>query len=259
MKLLWLYPDVLNLHGDRGNIMALMSIARAMGLPMELVKSDTLPDMEDIDLVVLGAGQLRDMKTLADELRPQGDKLRSYAERGGRILATGSGGCLLGRRFTLEGEAPVEGLGLIDMTAQELCRTTQPMLTREVYGDDIFWRTEDGTEIIGCQIQRLDFTLGPDAAPLGAVLYGYGNDLGGTEGARYKNVLFTNTVGPLLACAPWFGVGLLTGIAEEKGIDLSSFREEDVPFMDCARASFEKKRAFIQNKKKLPGIVNRLG
>lgn len=262
MKLLWLYPDILNLHGDRGNVLALLSIARAMGLEAELVKADSagaLPAPEEVDLIVLGAGQLRDMKPIAEDLRPRAEALRTYAERGGHILATGSTGCLLGKSFALDGETTVEGLGLLDLTAKELCRTAQPMLTKEVYGDDLYWRAEDGTEVIGCQIQRMDFTLGESAAPLGTVLYGYGNDLSGAEGARYKNVRFTNTVGPLLACAPWLGVTLLREIAEAQGIDVSAFREEDVPFMAWARASFAKKRAFLRSKKKLPGIVDRLG
>ena len=261
MKLLWMFPDILNLHGDRGNVMALSSIARAMGLNLEIVKAsdaDSVPDPGGVDLVLLGAGQLRDMPTVAEALSPLREAFRSYAEAGGAVLATGSGGCLLGTAFYPEGGEPCEGLGLLDMTARELCRTAQPMLTKEVYGDDIYWRTEEGTEIIGCQIQRMDFTLGASCRPLGETLYGYGNDLSGAEGAKIGNVLFTNTVGPLLACAPWFGVKLLSGIAERRGEDISGFREEDVPFMAYARASFSKKRAFILEKKKLPGIVNKL-
>ena len=261
MKLLWMFPDILNLHGDRGNVMALSAIARAMGQSLELVKAsdaDSVPELGGVDLVLFGAGQLRDMPVVAKALSPLREAFCSYAAEGGYILATGSGGCLLGKEFYPEVGESCEGLGLLDITARELCRTSQPMLTKEVYGDDIYWRAEDGTEIIGCQIQRMDFTLGADCRPLGETLYGYGNDLSGAEGAKIGNVLFTNTVGPLLACAPWFGVKLLSGIAERRGEDISGFREEDVPFMAYARASFSKKRAFILEKKKLPGIVNKL-
>lgn len=259
MKILWLYPDILNLHGDRGNIMALMSIAEAMDIETELIKADAaeaIPPLEDVSLIVLGAGELRDMRSVADDLRSKSEALRAYAEAGGYLLATGSTGCLLGKRFTLADGTNAEGLGFIDMTVQELARTTQPMLTKEVYGDDLWWRMDDGTEIIGCQIQRMDFSLGSDGAPLGSVIYGYGNDLSGAEGARYKNILFTNTVGPLLACAPWFGTKLLADLARESGLDPVGFREDDVPFMAYARKSFEKKREFITAKKKLPGIVD---
>lgn len=261
MKLLWLYPDILNLHGDRGNILALLSIAKEMGLATELIKADlaeAMPPLDDVDLIILGAGQLRDMPYVANDLRTRRDELYAYAEAGGRLLAVGSSGCLLGTGFTPDGGEFVEGLGLIDMTARELARTEQPMLTKEVYGDDLYWRSDAREEVIGCQIQRMDFTLGRDAVPLGEVIYGYGNDLSGAEGARRGNVCFTNTVGPLLSCAPWLGVRVLREIADAHGADVSGFREEDVPFMALARASFEKKKAFIRAKKKLPGIVDKM-
>ena len=53
--------------------------------------------------------------------------------------------------------------------------------------------------------------LDADAAPLGRVVYGYGNDgVSGFEGCRLRNALGTYLHGPLLPRNPWLADWLLS-------------------------------------------------
>ncbi len=254
INIAWVYPDILNLHGDRGNMMAIAKLAEAMGLEANITKINygESIDFENTDIIFMGAGELRDIEHVVKKIDAEG--LKSYVEAGGYVLAIGSTGCVLGKTLTVEGDKVINGLGILDITAKELCRTKMPYVTKEVYGDDIWWTYKD-MEIIGNQIHRVDYTLGK-VEPLGEVLYGYGNDLGGKEGARYKNVILTNTVGPLLTANPWFGADLICEIMKAKGEEIECSLEK-LEFLEYAKESAELRKKFIKEKFKLPGIIHK--
>lgn len=256
LNIAWVYPDILNLHGDRGNMMAIEKIASAMGIDANITKinyGDNI-DLENTDLVFMGAGQIRDIEHVLKNMDAYADQFKAYVENGGYVLAIGSTGCALGKTLTLDNGDTINGLGILDITAKELCRTKMPYVTKEVYGDDIWWKYKD-MEIIGCQIHRVDYSLG-DIGPLGEVIYGYGNDLGGNEGARYKNVILTNTVGPLLSANPWFGADLICEVMKAKG-DQVECNLEKLEFIEYAKEAVELKKKFIKDKFKLPGIIHK--
>ena len=258
MNLVWLYPDILNLHGDRGNVMAFKKIAEAMDIELNILKVSTYKDVPDffgVDVVYMGAGQLRDLKYVAEDMAHYSDQLKTYVEEDGFVLCTGSTGCILGKETKLVNGDSIPSLGILDMTATELNRTKSPMLTKEVYGDDIYWKTSDGLEIAGCQIQRFDFKL-KSTKPFGSLLYGYGNNCTDpVEGARYKNVCFTNTVGPLLASNPWLGVRLIKDAAKRKGKNVPD-PGDNLSFMEYAKEGLALKKNFIREKNKQDGIIN---
>ena len=257
INIAWVYPDILNLHGDRGNMMAIAKIAEAMGLECNINKLSYGEDIdfENTDLIFMGAGQIRDMQHVVRDMRRYADGFKSYVEACGYVLAIGSTGCALGKTLSLESGETIEGIGIFDITARELNRTKMPYVTKEVYGDDIWWSYKD-MDIIGCQIQRVDYTLG-NVEPLGKVVYGYGNNLQGEEGARYKNLLLTNTVGPLLASNPWFGADVMAELMVAKGEKLSVDLDK-LEYLGYAKESIELKKKFIKDKFKLPGIIHNL-
>lgn len=257
LNIAWVYPDILNLHGDRGNMMAIEKIATAMGIDVNIRKINYGESIafDDTDLVFMGAGQTRDLEHVLKNMDSYAEELKAYVKKGGYALVIGSTGCVLGKTLTLYSGEVIDGLSLIDITAKELNRTKMPYVTKEVYGDDIWWKYKD-MEIIGCQIQRVDYTLG-DVEPLGEVIYGYGNNLGGNEGARYKNVLLTNTVGPLLSANPWFGADLIKEIMEAKGEKVTADLEK-LEFLSYAKEAIELKKKFIKDKFKLPGIIHKI-
>ena len=224
----WMYPDVLHLHGDRGNLMALKRVGQLLGQEVEIRRlespKEALP-LEDSGLLVFSAGELRCMEGLVEALAPQKEALERFVEKGGVILAIAASGAIFARHTQRKFGNSIAGLGLLDMEMEE---------REQVYGDDIhFTEEETGLEILGNQIQILDTHLAPGQAPVGSLLYGYGNDKTGKEGARRKNLIFTNTLGPLLVKNPRLAAELLEQAAHYLGEDVRfSLREEDIRLED---------------------------
>ncbi|MDO4732642.1 MAG: cobalamin biosynthesis protein CobQ [Bacillota bacterium] len=224
----WMYPDILQLHGDRGNLMALERLAALCGVGMEIRRlegpEEALP-LQDSGFLVFNAGELRCMEILVRALAPRKAELEAFVEKGGVILAIANSGAIFARQTRRIFGNSFEGLGLLDMEMEE---------REAVYGDDIrFLEEEGGLEILGNQIQIVDCHLAAGQAPFGKLLYGYGNDKSGSEGARRKNLIFTNTLGPLLVKNPRLGLELMKQAAVYVGLDArfepdeAAFRMED--------------------------------
>ena len=224
----WMYPNMLHLHGDRGNLMALERIGKLLGRKVEIRRIESPQEqipLDDCGLLVFTPGELRCMEGIAKALAPQKKALSSFVEKGGVILAIAASGAIFARHTKRIFGNSFEGLGLLNMEMEE---------REQVYGDDIhFIESEGGLEILGNQIQIVDTHLGQGQAPFGSLIYGYGNDKSGSEGARRGNLIFTNTLGPLLVKNPRLSVDLLTQalgyLGEEAELVL---RDEDIQLED---------------------------
>jgi len=127
----------------------------------------------------------------------------------------------------------IDGLGFLDMTAKE---------RKYVWGDDLHFRLIDSKqELIGSQIQMADVEA---KAPLGTTLYGMGNNNSGAEGARWKNLIYTNCLGPLFVKNPWFAESLLKDILLQKYLGLNEKVSNAI-----ASNSFDSTLRFINQKK----------
>lgn len=199
----WMYPDLLNLHGERASVQRLSAIGENMGFEISVLKikdfGDPIP-FDQLDLLIFLPGEISVFQHMIPALSSD-DGFRSYVEGNGYVLAMGTTGLMFGKEIHRLDGSRVEGLGLLDMTATE----------REyVWGDDLHIRLFDSKqELVGSQIQMADVTA---AHPLGQTIYGMGNNGTGAEGARYKNLIYTNCLGPLFVKNPWFAESLLKDI-----------------------------------------------
>ena len=214
LNILWLYPDVLDLHGGRGDLMGLMHAAELLGLEPEIRRVDGFNDEPDFawaDIIWLAPGEVRCAKVVADKLRPRLDELQGALSRGALLVANDSSAAAVAKQtFRLDGSV-FEGLGLVDMDCREM---------EQVVGNDIWFALPDGEEIMAIQISLLKLELGEGAQPLGRVVYGYGNDGKGNEGAVQGNVVVTTALGPVCvktpasptasSARPWPAGGLLS-------------------------------------------------
>jgi CobQ-like glutamine amidotransferase family enzyme len=193
-----MYPDILNLHGERGNMFALRRFASDFGLEFEVKRVSRLGDeipFDGADLMVIGAGELASAEPVISALSEQCAGLSTFLERGGKILCTGTSGAILARETMRTDGTIITGLGLLAMTCRE---RTAPK------SDDLIFKVEGcKEEIAGSQVQMIDIELDPSQEPLGTLTYGYGNNDKGTEGAKTANIIFTNTIGPVLVKNPW--------------------------------------------------------
>ena len=212
LHILWLYPDVLNIHGGRGDIMGLLHICNMLDIPVKIRRWDSM--REDIpwdwaDMVYLNSGELKCAGDVAKAMGRQSTAIQDYVSRGKYIIAVASSGAILANSTEKLDGSVVKGLGLLDMKWKE---------RESVWGDDIWFKTEDGQEVIGNQIQVADVFLNEGQKPLGTIVYGRGNNGGSDEGARTDNVIFTSCLGPLVTKNPEFIAGLLVDAAEGAGL-----------------------------------------
>lgn len=243
LRIAWMYPDVLSLHGGRGDLMALLRFATAAKLPAEIRRIDRMAaplELEQADFLYFCCGDLSCMPDVIAALTPYRDALRAFAAAGGVIVANGSSGAVLARQLQLLDGTTVEGLGLLDM------RWIQ---RSSVYGDDLWMETTDGIEVIGNEIKLADVTLGEGQAPFAALRYGRGNRGDGLEGAATDNVLYTGCLGPVLVRNPALAMELLRRGARSAGLQTTAEQFA----LDPADIAMEEKglaeaRAFIQKK-----------
>jgi lipid II isoglutaminyl synthase (glutamine-hydrolysing) len=202
-----LYPELMNIYADRGNVAVLRARCEWRGLGFELA-SASLGDglaAADHDLFYIGGGQDRDQVAVAaDMAATKRDALHAARDDGSVVLAVCGGYQLLGHSYQL-GDERLPGIGLVDV---ETVR-------------------EDGDRLIGnCAIEAdlgagpqtiAGFEnhggrtyLGPDEQPLGRVLAGHGNNgKDGFEGVRSANVIGTYLHGPLLPKNVWLADRLI--------------------------------------------------
>ena len=231
----WMYPNLLNLHGERGSVQALVEIGKKMGIQVEILRIEDFDDpipYEKLDLMIFLPGEIVSFPNLIPALKnPQ---LNEYLEKGGYLLALGTSGLLFGSSILREDGTTLECLGLLDMTAKE---------RKYVWGDDLHFRI-NGTkqELAGSQIQMADVDA---KQPLGTTLYGMGNNNTGAEGARWKNLIYTNCMGPLFVKNPWFAESILKDILLQKVCNVNT----DLTY-PIASDSFDATLRYIQVKPK---------
>jgi lipid II isoglutaminyl synthase (glutamine-hydrolysing) len=191
-----LYPDLLNIYADRGNLLLLERRCAWRGLGFELrgIGLGDALDPDAHDLLYIGGGQDRDQALCArDMAETKRDALHTAAARGAVIFAVCGGYQLLGHGYALGGER-LPGVGLVDL---ETVREDGPRLIGNVAIE-----LADGQVLAGFENHGGRTRLGPDAQPLGRVLRGHGNDgRSGHEGVRggpHCTVVGTYLHGPLL-------------------------------------------------------------
>ena len=249
INIAWMYPDTLYLHGERGNIMALVRYTMELGLTPHVRRIDLGTedfDPFDYDILFYGPGEISSFRSVIDDISGYKHSLAEYISSGRILIAVGTTVALFGEkivRWAPENDKNdvIDGLCIINTEAYE----------RElVYGNDLDIRAEYGgysMELIGSQIQMADygFTENDQFKRFGSVIYGRGNNgSDGIEGAVHVNSIFTNMLGPVLVNNPWLTVRIIRTAAEVKGLEISKRDQE----FTLERKSMKLKKQFIESK-----------
>jgi lipid II isoglutaminyl synthase (glutamine-hydrolysing) len=203
-----LYPDLMNIYADRGNLLLLERRCAWRGIGFSLSASGLGEDLdpEAADLFYIGGGQDRDQELCALDLaQVKRDAVHAAADRGAVILAVCGGYQLLGHSYQLGAET-LPGVGLVDLTT---VRSDGPRLIGNVA---IEVELEPGRRkvLAGFENHGGRTHLGTAERPLGRVLKGHGNNgEDGWEGVRRGNVIGTYLHGPLLPKNAWFADWLI--------------------------------------------------
>jgi lipid II isoglutaminyl synthase (glutamine-hydrolysing) len=202
-----LYPDLMNIYADRGNLLMLQRRCEWRGIGFTLTPAG-LGDAIDPaahDLFYLGGGQDRDQALCAQDLvETKRGALHTAADGGGLVLGICGGFQLLGHAYEL-GDEEIPGLGLVDL------RTVRVDSHRLVGNVAIEVELDGAPRVLaGFENHGGRTHLGPGERPLGKVLRGHGNTgESGFEGVVRDGVIGTYLHGPLLPKNAWFADWLI--------------------------------------------------
>jgi len=208
-----LYPDLMNIYADRGNLIVLQRRCAWRGIGFELTSSGLGEPLDPnaSDLFYLGGGQDRDQRLCAKDLiENKREALHAAADRGAVVLGVCGGYQLLGDSYAL-GSEEIAGVGLLDVrTVREEGPRLIGNVAIEVSLGDEDLALSGERMLAGFENHGGRTHLGTDARPLGRVLKGHGNDgRSGFEGAKRGNTIGTYLHGPLLPKNVWFADWLI--------------------------------------------------
>ncbi len=201
LKVLYLYPDILELYGDFGNIQVLKYRLEQRGFKAIIDKysiGDNPPDFKSYDLVFAGGGADQEQSILSKDLIKYKDNIKEAVESGVFFLLICGAYQLFGKYYKgVEGNV-IPGLSIFDYYTEAINDRKKRCI-----GNTVIEAEFNGikTEIIGFENhggQTFDVST-----PFGKVLYGHGNKFGDNqEGFFLSNVIATYLHGPLLSKNP---------------------------------------------------------
>jgi CobQ-like glutamine amidotransferase family enzyme len=182
-----LYPDLLDLYGDRGNVSVLSARCRWRNIDLEIRRVSLGDDIDfsEADILFLGGGSDREQNLLVDDLSSRAKELKQAVQDGLVVLAICGGYQLFGKYYqTAEGHK-IPGLDILN-----LCTVAGPKrlignVIGEIMGND--QESADLQTLVGFENHSGKTYLGPGLSPLAKIIKGYGNNgEDGFEGVRYK-------------------------------------------------------------------------
>lgn len=195
LKCAWMYHDIMDLYGDKGNIMTLQSRAKSRGIDLEVttVGIGQKADLSAFDLVFMGGGADREQMALIPDLLARKENILKALDCGTFFLLICGGYQLFGQYYETADHNKIPGLQILDLYT-ETGKGKSRCIGNIVIDADLDGQT---LRLIGFENhggQTLNVT-----SPLGKVVKGSGNAFNaGFEGYYDGRILGTYLHGPLL-------------------------------------------------------------
>jgi CobQ-like glutamine amidotransferase family enzyme len=238
LRIAHLYPSLLNVAGDGGNLIALERRARWRGIVTEAVPVGlgAATDLGSFDIVLFHGGQDVEMGIVAADLHAKASSLREAADAGVVFLAVCAGLQLLGHRYIPSTGPAMDGAHVLDLETRGGRQRFMQHAAVEVSLHD------ESETVVGFENHSGLTELGPGVRPFGHVIAGTGNNgMDGTEGAMRDNVFATYLHGPVLPKNPWLADMLLRIALERRyGAPFELAPVDDAIERTAHRVAYEK-------------------
>jgi CobQ-like glutamine amidotransferase family enzyme len=213
LKIGHLYPTLMSVAADRGNLFSIEKRCKWRGIATEIapIYVKQTPDFTLYDLILFHGGADREMGIAAQDIQHKAASMREAAESNTVFLAVCAGYQLLGHSYKPFRGPELKGVGLLDLYTEGGSARFMTHMAMECAFE------QTGKQIlVGYENHSGRTYLGSKVQPLGKVIAGWGNNgEDGSEGAIYRRVFGTYLHGPLLPKNPWF-TDLLIQLALER-------------------------------------------
>jgi CobQ-like glutamine amidotransferase family enzyme len=197
----WLYPELMNIYGDRGNVIVLQKRCEWRGIQtkvLELNVGFSEDELEKCDIFLMGGAQDKQQEAVAKDLFNKSVTLKSLIEKGIPGIYVCGAYQMLGNYYKEANGNKIKGLGILNL------HTESPGLSsKRLIGNIVIDSKLINYRLIGFENHGGRTYLSKNSIPFGQVVKGFGNNgQDQTEGAIYKNSLGTYLHGPLLPKNP---------------------------------------------------------
>ena len=237
LELAYLYPKLLNIYGDRGNVLTLLNRCKLREINLNITtiginENSKNTDYEKFDIYFIGGGQDQQQVLVSEDLQNKKKEFVSVIENGAVFLTVCGGYQLFGKYYKTKEGFELKGIEALDLyTISGNKRMIGNVLCKEI---------ESGETLVGFENHSGKTYLGSSLKPLAKVLRGYGNNgEDGFEGVRYKNVFGTYLHGSLLPKNPNLADKIIKLALDRKGLKMPEV-EIDNTFEQLAHKKAEK-------------------
>ena len=196
VRIIHFYPDLMNLYGSRGNVLALERYLKQLDcdVTVEPVVPGGGADFTRGDFFYMGAGTEKAARAAMEDLGRFEGQLKAAAQDGAAMLFAGTAMDLLGREIKEDGGETYRGLGLASFSTEHGKRR----IVEDVYG-----HTDLYPEAVVGFMNKCGLVTGVETPLLTELALGFGNEKEkGPEGFHWKNVFASQLTGPLLVKNP---------------------------------------------------------
>ncbi len=232
----WLYPDLMSIYGDRGNIICLTNRCEWRGIKV-VVKPITLgspiKDLQSVDFIFAGGAQDSQQTIVSEDLKNKSKILQAMIENGIPGLYICGAYQFLGKYYKESDGTIIDGLGIFDLYTENPGPQAKRLIgnvAAEIQSPPGRERTparqghsggeakaSAGSALVGFENHGGRTYLGKNIKPLATVIKGFGNNgEDKTEGAHYKNSFGSYFHGPILPKNPHFADYLIKLALEKK-------------------------------------------
>jgi CobQ-like glutamine amidotransferase family enzyme len=197
----WLYPELMNIYGDRGNIIVLQKRCQWRDIKTEVLRLDVgfaKENLDKCDILLMGGAQDKQQEAVAKDIFAKAKQLKTAIEKGIPGIYVCGAYQMLGNFYKEANGNKIEGLGIFDLYTENPGQSSERLI-----GNCVAYSEKLNYTLVGFENHGGRTYLGKNLIPFGRVTKGFGNNGSDkTEGAIYKNSLGTYLHGPLLPKNP---------------------------------------------------------
>jgi hypothetical protein len=211
----WLYPELMNIYGDRGNVTVLQKRCEWRNIKTEVLMLNvgfSKFELEKCDIILMGGAQDKQQGAVAKDLFAKTNELKTRIEKGIPGIYVCGAYQMLGKYYQLPDGSRIPGLEIFDLYTESFGQRKPRLI-----GNMVAYSEKLNYTLVGFENHGGRTYLGKNIQSLGRVTKGFGNNgIDRTEGAIYKNSIGTYLHGPLLPKNPLLADLLISKALEIK-------------------------------------------